>query len=107
MRFREMLRLAAKHGACEETLSVLRSFTSKQHALMDDSAPYWCWWFVSKVLKVPYPEFEPAIAKSPKLAFAYARRILVDRFPEGEAAICSNPDTRDRYLKFLQNYGNH
>ena len=54
--------------------------------------PVYAYRYARHVLKEPFPLGEAAIASSPEYAYAYARWVLKKPFPLGEKAIASHPD---------------
>ena len=66
-------------------------------------SPLWSLEYARKVLKGRFPEGEAAIGSEPGLAFAYAKEIVKGAFPEGEQAIL---DQKDRWgnRPFLKRY---
>ena len=67
----EMYERAKSAGACEEE-------RKKVHAAIgqDVEDAYWAYWYAQHVLKAPWPEAEPVIAKNAYWAYWYARDVL-------------------------------
>jgi DNA-directed RNA polymerase subunit F len=64
--------------------------------------PYVAVAYAMKILKGPWPEAEPAIAKDPETALKYVERVLHKRFPEAEKTILSGTEREmERYLNTL------
>lgn len=57
--------------------------------------------YVAFCAKKPVPELEPYFCKNALCAFAYASRILKDRFPMGEIAIKKNKVYNELYNNYL------
>ena len=60
------------------------------------------WGYIYHIINGRWPEAEEIIATGdPDEAAEYAENILKGRWPEGEASILSEPDSKERYINFL------
>jgi sarcosine oxidase delta subunit len=59
---------------------------------------HWAFNYARYNIKGRFPEGEAAIATDPYVAYVYARDVLKGRFPEAEASIATHPYCANQYL---------
>lgn len=79
----------------------------KQHVcwdilFKDEHAAWLCYEYSRDVLKKPFPEGKPYIAKDPEFSYCYAKMIIKGRFPACEDYIHKNPQYAEGYIYFLE-----
>ena len=59
----------------------------------------WAYAYAFLVIKGRWPEGEAAIATNPEYAYYYAKEIIEGKWPEGEAVIAKDAYWKEKYVK--------
>jgi len=90
---------AREHGACEDVLKILSNYSTIEEALVDEAAPYWCFWYVKYVIKDRWLEAEPIIVQDAWYAYQYAEWVLKGRWLEAEPTIMKDMQITYWYVR--------